>query len=57
MCAYVRARRYLGGNNLSKLPVGLFDHNTELKELHLDDNEFMDFPIGMFSKIPKLRTL
>ena len=48
---------YLGGNQLSELPDGVFDNLTELEELYLEVNELSELPDGVFDNLIRLERL
>lgn len=48
---------YLNNNNLVALELDLFQHNTELQEINLNDNKLQNIAGGLFDSIPRLTKL
>lgn len=47
----------LNSNKISKLPLGVFDKATNLKELDIQGNKIRNLPVNIFEKNTKLREL
>ena len=47
----------LNGNNIHKLPKGIFDNLINLESLYLNGNNIKELPKGIFDKLTKLKTL
>jgi len=47
----------LHGNNLTSLPTGVFDRNTQLLQLYLQNNRLTSLPIALFQHNPRIDIL